>query len=241
MVYFILFMRNKFPMPKVVCFDFDDVLTDKGALNKLALVFGPSFSELKLAIELLEDNKNPKRFFKTARRIIKLGQGVKYSRVQDIAKFLDLSKNAKSVLRKLKSKRCKIVIVSINDENLIKNFLKKNNVLRYIDHIYAARLVVKNGLLTGEVTGDVIKTEKTGIVNKIEKLYGVKKEHITYVGDGLTDLPIMKMVGRGILFCPNPVTNAEVLTDRQLIRMKNDGRLFLVEDRDLEKIMPFIS
>jgi phosphoserine phosphatase len=225
---------------KVVCLDFDDVLTDKGTLSRLAFVFGPSFSEIKLAMELFEDNKNPKKFFKVVRKIIKLGQGVKYSRVQEVVKFLKLNKNAKAVLRKLKSAGCKIVIVSTNDEKLIRNFLEKNKISKYIDHVYAARLVVKNGLLTGEITGDVIRTEKVGIVNKIEDLYKVKRGQIIYVGDGLTDLPIMKKVGRGILFCPNPVTNAEALTDKQLLKMQKNGRLFLVEDRDLNKILPFV-
>ena len=225
----------------VVCFDFDDVLTDKGALNKLAFIFGPSFAELKLALELFEDNKTPKKFFKVMRKIIKLGEGVKYSRIQDVVKFLRLSKNAKSTLKKLKSDGCKIVVVSINDENLIRNFLKKNKITEYIDHVYAARLGVRNGLLTGEISGDVIRTEKVGIVNKIEKLYNVRRNQIIYVGDGLTDIPIIKKVGRGILFCPNPVTNAEVLTDKQLQKMKKADRLFLVKDRNLENILPFIK
>ncbi len=225
----------------VVCFDFDDVLTDKGALNKLAFIFGPSFGELKLALELFEDNKTPKKFFKVARKIIKMGAGVKYSQVQGIVKFLRLNKNAKSVLKKLRSRGCKIVIVSINDKGLIRNFLEKNGIEDYIDHIYAARLGVKNGLLTGEIKGNVIRTEKVGIISKIERLYKVKKDQIIYIGDGLTDLPIMKKIGRGILFCPNLVTNAEVLTDSQLLKMKKDGRLFLVKDRDLEKILPFIE
>lgn len=228
-------------MAKVVCFDFDDVITDKGMLRKLAFVFGPSFSELKLVLELFEDNKSPKKFFNVARKIIKLGEGVKYSKVQEVVRFLRLSKNTKKVLKKLKSDGFRVIIVSINDENIIRSFLSKNGISDCVDHIYAARLGVKNGLLTGEITGDVIRTEKVGIVSKIEKLYGVKKNDIVYIGDGLTDLPIMKKVGRGILFCPNAVTNAEVLLDRELMRMKNEGKLFLVEKRDLERILPFVQ
>ena len=152
-----------------------------------------------------------------------------------------MNKNAKNVIKKLKKDGYKIVIVSINDEGMIKKFLKKNDIDKYVDHIYAAKLGVKNGILTGNVSGNVVETEKTGVVRKIEKLYRARKEDIIYVGDGMTDLPIMKKVGRAILFCPNALTNVEVLADKQLMKMKKDERLFLVEEKDLSKILDFVS
>jgi HAD superfamily phosphoserine phosphatase-like hydrolase len=228
-------------MPKIVCFDFDDVLTDRSTVSKLGKLFGHKLQELKLKAEILEDNRNPKKFFRDVREALKLAKGIPYEYVEKVYAFVKLNKNAKDTLRKLNDGGYRIVIVSTNDEGLIRNFLKKNSIDKYIDRVYAAKVGVSKGLLTGEVFGDVIETEKVGIVKKIEKNYKIKRDDITYIGDGMTDLPIMKKVGRGILFCPNPVTNAEVLSDRHLMKMKGEGRLFLVEEKDLSKILEFIS
>jgi len=231
-------MRSK---KSVVCFDFDDVLTKKDSLTQFLSIFGHTIKELEYGIRLLEDNKHPKKFFKTIKKVVKLGKGIKYSRVEKVVFFLGLNKNAKEVLKNLKKNGYKIAIVSINDEGLIRKFLKYKRIDPYIDHIYAARLGVKNGLLTGKISGDIIRTEKLGAIPRIKKLYNVDSNNIVYIGDGLTDLPLMKRVGKAILFCPNPVTNAEVLIDKDLMRMQKNGRLFLVEDKDLGKIMEFIS
>jgi len=228
-------------MPKVICFDFDDVLTDKSTLSKFARLFGHKFKELEYGIRLLEDNRNPKKFFRDVKGGIKLAKGVPYEYVERIGMLTRLNKNAKRVIKKLKKGGHNVVIISINDEGLIKKFLKKNEIGSYVDHVYASRLGVKNGILTGKIFGDVLKTEKVGVVKRIEKLYHTKKEDIIYVGDGFTDLPIMKKVGKGILFCPNPLANAEVLADKQLMKMQNEERLFLIKENDLTKILQFIS
>jgi HAD superfamily phosphoserine phosphatase-like hydrolase len=228
-------------MAKVVCFDFDDVIAEKGAMSRFLEVFGHTFKELEYGLELLEDNKNPRKFFRTIKKAIELGRGIKYSRVEKISFFLRPTRNASRALKKLKNDGYKIVVVSINDANVIKKFLRMHKMDSLVDHIYASKIGIRNGLLTGTISGDVVRTEKCGIVPVIEKKFSAGKGDIFYVGDGMTDLPIMKKLGRGILFCPNPVAQAEVLADRKLMQMKKDGRLFLVRKKDLNSIMEFIS
>lgn len=228
-------------MTKVVCFDFDDVLADKGSVKRFMQLFGHTFKELEYGIELLEDNKNPKKFFRTAKKVVMLGKGLKYSRVEKIFKLLKPNKNARNALAALKKRGFKIVIVSVNDINIIRNFLKKNGLRGYVDHIYAGKLETQNGLLTGIMSGDAIRTEKVGVVKCIEKRFGAKKKDIFYIGDGLTDLPIIKRVGKGVLFCPNALTMAEVFTDKALKGMVDSSKLFLVKEKDLMNVLDFIK
>lgn len=94
--------------------------------------------------------------------------------------------------------------------------------------------------MTGKITGDVIRTEKTGIISRLEKLYRVKRNEIIYVGDGLTDLPVIKKVGKGILFNPNALTRMEIYTNKALKEKENKGCLLLAEGRDLRGILKFI-
>lgn len=226
---------------KVVCFDFDDVIGNKNSLIKFLSLYSKKTTEIEFLFRLLEDNKNPKKFFKDVTEGAKIFKGIPYSYVEKISGIIGMNKNVRLTLEKIKSMGHKTVIISTTDEVMIKKFLEKNKIDNYIDHIYAAKVCVKNGFLTGAIKGNVIKTEKTGIVKRVEKLYRAKKKDIIYIGDGMTDLPIMKCVGKGILFNPNAITLAEVMADKKLRKMKDENRLFIVKDKDLSKVLNFLD
>jgi len=223
---------------QVICFDFDDVIVDGSLVFKL-IKTRPEFSELKLGFEFMFENQNPKEFYKVIKKIVKVGKGLGFDEIKRIMFGFKVINGAKRLFNKLKE-NYKIVIVSANDTGMIKEFLKKHKLLDCIDRIYGSELGVKDGKLTGAISGDVIRTEKTAIVKKIEKAYRIKRKDITYVGDGLTDLPIIKLVGNGILFCPSMITQAEVFRDKILSKMEKDGELFLIEKKDLSEILRFV-
>ena len=225
-------------MKKVVCFDFDNVIVDTSLAIKL-LILGDKFKEFTAGIEMLFHNTEPKKFFRSVKNIIRLAKGYDVDYLRKIILSIEMTSGTKETFNKLKKKGYKIVIASINDKNLIKDYLKSRGL--HVDHIYASELVVKNGKLTGEIKGDIIKTEKVGVVKQIEKLYKVKREDITYIGDGLTDLPIMKVSGRGILFCPNALTKAEVFASKEFDRMGKDGKFFIVEKKDMREVTKLLE
>lgn len=225
---------------KVICLDFDNVIINDSVSRFLSLV-GSRMEKLKLEIDFLQDNMEPRKFFKFAKRFAEMGKGMNYDDIMGMMmKKVRLNKGVRHLLKRLKHDGHKIVIISTNDESFIRRVLKKEKLLRYVDHIYASHLVVKNGILTGEIKGDVVRTEKRGAVKKVKNLFKVKEKNIVYVGDGLTDLPIMKMVGRSVLFCPNLITKAEVLKDRILRRMEREGHLFVVHENNLMKALQFM-
>ncbi|MFH0949483.1 MAG: HAD-IB family phosphatase [Candidatus Aenigmatarchaeota archaeon] len=227
---------------KIICLDFDDVITDENIFSKMISMSHNRFKGLGIGLEFLarEDNMHPKKFYKFLKKCVMLGKGLSFGNIEKIENTIGLTTGAAKTFSLLMKRDYKIIIISTNDRKIIKGFLKKNKIEKYIDHIYAAKLGVKNGKLTGKISGDVLKGEKTGIVKNIERQYNTKRENIIYVGDGLTDLPIMKLVGRGILFCPTSITRAEVYTDKILSRKEKDGKLFLVEKRNLMEIMKFL-
>lgn len=89
------------------------------------------------------------------------------------------------------------------------NEMKKFNVKDGYTIVYAQKLNIDFGIITGKVSNLVeirakelkIKylyqgiSEKTEILNKIINETGLKKEEIAYMGDDLNDLKIMKSVG----------------------------------------------
>ena len=179
-------------------------------------------------------------FNKFANGVLQELKGIHVDNVMRIMLHMRLQKGARETLDALKKKGYKIIIISTNDEVFIKKFLTKHNLLQHVSHIYAARFGVKNGIMTGTIAGDVIKTEKLGILPKLEKLYKIKRSKMIYVGDGLTDLPIMKKIGTGILFNPNEFTKLEVFTDKVLRSKEKKGKLSIVNEKDLREVLQFI-
>ena len=224
-------------MKKVICFDFDNVIIDTSLAIKL-LIFGDKFKEFAAGMDMLFHNTEPKKFFRSLKNMMMLAKGYDIEHLRKIILSIDLEPGTRETFRQMKKRGYKIVIASINDKNLIKDYLKSKGL--HADHIYASEIVVKNGKLTGEIKGDIIKTEKVGVVKKIQKLYRVKKENITYIGDGLTDLPIMKIAGRSILFCPNALTKAEVFASKEFDRMGKEGKFFIVEKKDLREVAKLV-
>ena len=232
-------MNSKLIMQKLICFDFDDVLVNNKMVFKLPLI-GHKLRTFELGAQFIEGNMDPKKFGDFVDEVMKQVKGVHIDHVMKLLLHMRLQKGAKETLARLKKSKYKIVIVSTNDETFIRRFLEKHHLLDYVSHIYAARFGLKDGLMTGKIYGDVIKTEKVGIVPRLEKIYKIKRSEIVYVGDGLTDLPIIERVGYGILFNPNVITKMEIFTNKQLKKMENTKRLFLAEGKDLRCVLDFV-
>jgi phosphoserine phosphatase len=225
----------------VICFDFDDVIVKTNTVNRLVKLFGHRLKVFKVEVEFLEDNMKPDKFFEVIKKIVHMGKGLEFERVKKYMIRFGLNKGAHHTLSELKKRGYKIVIVSTNDERIIKEFLTNHGLDKYIDHIYASRIGVKNGIITGQIYGDVVRTEKTGVVNKIKSKYGVNPANIIYVGDGLTDLPVMKLVGYSILFCPNKLTKIEVMNNSCLHNKEKEGGLIVIKKRDLREVLRFVE
>lgn len=225
----------------VICFDFDDVIVKTNTVNRLVKLFGHRLKVFKAEVEFLEDNMKPEKFFEVIKKIVSMGKGLEFERVKKYMIRFGMNKGAHQTFAELKKRGYKIVIVSTNDERIIKEFLEKHGLYKYIDHIYASRIGVKNGIITGKIYGDVVRTEKTGIVKTLKSKYGVNRANIIYVGDGLTDLPVMKLVGYSILFCPNKITKIELLGDSCLRTKQKEGGLIIIKKRDLREVLRFVE
>ncbi len=224
---------------KAVCFDFDDVLIDGNTLLKAADLFGHHFETLKTEIRFLLENHDPPRLYKTAVNFVAKGKGLPYTALERMIDTCVPMKGAEKTLRELKRRGYKVFVASTTDKGLIDRFLRKTGFSAYVDKVYGSKLGTANGLLTGLVRSDMLKTEKMSLVKKLA-VHGIKRHNIVYVGDGITDIPIMKNVGTAILFCPNIATKTEAFADRELSMKEKRGELFLIEKKDLSEILPLL-
>lgn len=228
-------------MYKVICFDFDDVVVDTNLGLQIGERFGNKVKEFKFLISFLLHNKKPKEFAKVARKAAKLIKGMPFEELKALVDQLRPTPGVRETFQELKKHGYKILVVSANDKRIIQYFLKKNHLDSFVDHIFGSELVTDNGTLTGELKGEVIRTEKVGIIHEIEQMYKVEKDQINLVADGITDIPMFKKLGHGIFFCPGFVTKNIIYRDAELAEMERKKEIFLVETRDLKEVLPYIN
>ena len=227
-------------MHKLICFDFDDVIADSKSLSRLPFI-GGRIKSIELGPEFIEGTLRPKHFKKFMDDVFKQISGINAGLVIRVLLRMKLHKGVRETLERLHNRGYKIVIISTNDEGFIRQYIAKHKLDKYVDHVYAASFEIKDGKITGKISGEVLKDEKVHIVPRLEKKYKLKRREMVYVGDGLTDLAIMKIIGRGVLFNPNVLTKAEVFASSKLRRKENKGQLFLAEGDDLRRVLEFIE
>ncbi len=226
-------------MSKIICFDFDDVIVNNRMLQKLPFI-GSRFKRIELGMEYMEGSLEPKKFAIFARNLANELKGVN---VETIAKYVSrarLHKGVREVFEHLSSNGYKIVIISTNDITLIKHFLEKHKLLQHVSHIYASEFELKDGIITGKIKGNIIETEKLAVLQELRKKYNLTPSQIVYIGDGLTDLPLMKKIGKGILFNPNTFTKVELFADKILRKKIQEKKIIILEEKDLRKVLEFI-
>lgn len=102
-----------------------------------------------------------------------------------------------------------------------------------IDYLHANELQLRDGAVTGEVTGEIIDgPRKAALLEEIARAENLSMEQTIAVGDGANDLPMLSIAGLGIAFRAKPVVRQSA---RQAISTLGlDGILYLlgVRDRD---------
>ncbi len=217
----------------IFCFDFDDVLLEGKFIDELKKNFENKHKEFAVVLDWLKGTRNTKILCKALDIVVRRSKGMEYDKIKEVLLRMKPVKGLEETFRKLNPK----VIMSINDESLIKAFMEKHNLS--VNHIYGSKLDVEDGKLTGKIEIDIAKTNKLAALNDVKKRYKVKEKDIVYIGDGYTDLAVMEHVGKAILFCPDKITIDNISKSKKLFEKTINGELHIIEKRDLREILPF--
>jgi phosphoserine phosphatase len=102
------------------------------------------------------------------------------------------------------------------------------------DYVYANKLDIKDGVVTGEVVGEIVNgNRKAELLREIAAREGVRLEQTIAVGDGANDLPMLSIAGLGIAFRAKPLVRQSA--KQAISTLGLDGILYLIgfRDRDL--------
>ncbi len=125
----------------------------------------------------------------------------------EIYKEIHLTNGATGLIETLHGRGWKVGVVSGGFHEIV----DKLAVDLKLDYVFANRLAVQEGYLTGETYGTIVdKSFKLERLKQWAKGNKLNLSEVVAVGDGANDIPMLNAAGLGIAFCAKPAVKAAV-------------------------------
>lgn len=188
---------------KLAVFDFDSTLMDGETIEIIADELGLKNEVAKITAQAMNGKLD---FFESLTYRVSLLKGIKEECVNEICQNLTYNKGAKDVVSGLKNKGYTVVCFSGGFKNAT-SYAK--NILGY-DADFSNILRAKDGVLTGQVGGEMMFSDSKGLMlKKLQCLLNVSQENTIAVGDGANDLSMFKYAKTKVAFCAKDVLKKE--------------------------------
>lgn len=198
---------------KLIVFDMDSTLIDAESIDELARAAGVVDKVSVVTEKAMNGDIDYNQALKD--RVILL-KGLKLETAQEAMRSMKLMPGAEELVKHVKSLGFKTAMLSGGFT------LSTDRVgeLLGIDYVYSNVLAVKDGYLTGEVSGPMTDNcSKEVVFEKIAKEIGFETSDCIVVGDGANDICLFKRAGCAIAFNPKPILRQyadEVVTQKDL-------------------------
>jgi len=219
-----VFRRNR----RLVAFDMDSTLIQVEVIDELAKRFGVGDEVSAITSGAMRGEYD---FKESLRRRLALLKGLDASVLEDVAATLPLTEGAQRLITNLKRLGFKIAIISGGFTYFGERLKKRLG----IDYVFANRLEVKDGKLTGKVTGAIVDgARKAELLRRLADKEGIDLQQVIAVGDGANDLPMLGIAGLGIAFHAKPKVKAGARQSISTLGL--DAILYLIGFRERETL-----
>ena len=211
---------------RLVAFDMDSTLVEAEVIDELAAEAGVGPQVAEITEQAMRGEVD---FCESLRNRVKLLAGLDVSALERVATRLPLTEGAERLVATLRSLGYKTAILSGG----FSYFAQRLQEQLGIDYAYANELDIKNGQLTGKVSGDIVDGQrKAALLREIAGREGIDMEQVISVGDGANDLPMLSISGLGIAFRAKPLVKQSA--EQAISTLGLDGILYLlgISDRD---------
>ncbi len=107
-----------------------------------------------------------------------------------------------------------------------------------IDYVYANSLEIRDGLMSGEVEGEIIDaSRKAELLREIARREGISGQQTIAIGDGANDLPMLNAAGLGVAYHAKPMVKETA--SHAISTFGLDSVLYLMgfTDRDIDEAL----
>jgi len=213
---------------RLVVFDMDSTLIDAEVIDELAVEAGVGDKVSGITARAMAGEIDFQTSFKERVALLKgLDAGV----LDKVNQRLELTEGAEYLIATLKSLGYKTAILSGG----FTYFGERVRQRLGIDYMFANELDIKDGLVTGEVTGRIVDGScKAELLRQLATEENICLEQTVAVGDGANDLPMLSIAGLGIAFRAKPLVRANA--KQAISNIGLDGVLYLMGIRDRDAI-----
>lgn len=205
---------------KLVVFDMDSTLIQAEVIVELAKLAGVGEQVDKITESAMRGEMDFKESF---RKRVALLKGIRQEQLINISRTLPLTDGADLVAKTLKGLGYKLGILS-GGFTFVGEYLKER---LGFDYMYANVLDIKNGVVTGEVVGEIVDGEKKAVLlRQLAQRENIALEQTIAVGDGANDLPMISIAGLGVAFNAKPVVRQKASNAISSVGL--DGLLYLI-------------
>lgn len=217
-----VYRRNR----RLVAFDMDSTLIGAEVIDELARRAGV-FEQVAAITEAAMRGEID--FQASFRKRVALLKGLNANVLQQVIDAVPLMDGAERLIATLRKLGYKTAILSGGFTFMGRDLQRRLG----IDSLHANELDIANGVVTGEVRGEIVDGErKAHYLGEIARAEGLTMDQVIAVGDGANDLPMLRLAGLGIAFRAKPVVRAGA--GQALSTMGLDGILYLLGVRDRE-------
>lgn len=217
-----IWRRNR----RLVAFDMDSTLIQGEVIDELAREAGVGEQVAAITEAAMRGELD---FQASFRRRVGLLKGLPETALDTVLRRIPLTDGAERLAGTLRRLGYKTAILS-------GGFTFFGRVLQErlgIDHLHANELEIRDGRVTGEVTGEIVDgARKAALLRQLAAEQNLSLEQVIAVGDGANDLPMLRLAGLGIAFRAKPLVRASAR--QSLSTLGLDGILYLIGVRDRE-------
>lgn len=182
-------------MIKLAVFDFDATLMDGETIDFLAREAGVEELVSAITKDAMEGGLD---FFESINKRVSLLKGLDYKTVEEVCHNLPYMNGAKEIITELKKRDIKTILFS-GGFRVATSYAQKKLGL---DAEFANTLHVKNGKLSGKVSGEMMFSSSKGdMLTRLQDILNITKDETMSVGDGANDISMFEHSSIKVAFC----------------------------------------
>ncbi|CAN0282565.1 unnamed protein product, partial [Chrysoparadoxa australica] len=184
---------------RLIVFDMDSTLIREEVIDELAREAGVG----EQVVEITEATMRGELDFRESlRKRVSLLEGLPETVLEKVASQLHLNDGADRLIKQLRELGFKTAILSGGFDYFGNHLREKLG----IDYVYANKLEIVDGKLTGKVLGDIVDADrKAALLAQLAAEQGLTLQQTIAVGDGANDLKMLGIAGMGVAFHAKPV------------------------------------
>ncbi|CAB4649655.1 unannotated protein [freshwater metagenome] len=179
---------------KLFVFDMDSTLIGEEVIDQLAERAGVADQVKAITQSAMAGSID---FAQSLTERVTLLAGVSISILDEVGKALTFNLGVNETIRAIKKAGHKVAVVSGGFIDVIEKPLSD----LVIDHIYANKLEIANGKLTGKLTGPIMDAQgKASALKEAAKIENIPLANTVVIGDGANDLEMMSISGHSFAY-----------------------------------------